>query len=51
VRTDPDDAGDRYAEQIAESLLGRCQVLEMDPEERAARRRARLLRNKERSPT
>lgn len=48
VRTDADDAGDRYAEQIAASLHGRCTVLETDPDGRAARRRARAEREAER---
>jgi len=48
VRTDADDAGDRYAEQIAASLQGRCAVLETDPEARAARRRSRAEREAER---
>jgi hypothetical protein len=26
IRTDPDDAGNRYAEQIAETLRGRCRI-------------------------
>jgi hypothetical protein len=48
VRTDADDAGDRYAEQIAASLQGRCAVLETDPDARAARRRSRAEREAER---
>lgn len=48
IRTDADDAGDRYAEQIAASLRGRCKVLETDPEERTARRRTRAEREAER---
>lgn len=48
VRTDADDAGDRYAEQISASLRGRCKVLETDPEARAARRRTRAEREAER---
>jgi hypothetical protein len=48
VRTDDDDAGDRYAEQIAASLRGRCEVRETDPDARAARRRARVERDAER---
>jgi hypothetical protein len=48
VRTDADDAGDRYAEQIAASLHERCVVRETDPEARAARRRARAERDEDR---
>lgn len=48
VRTDTDDAGDRYAELIAASLHGRCSVLETEPETRAARRRTRTEREAER---
>ena len=41
VRTDDDDAGDRYAEEVARSLASRCRVLETFPDKRAARREAR----------
>jgi DNA primase len=47
VRTDQDDAGDRYAEQITASLWGRCAVLESDPEARRARRATRPERERE----
>ena len=49
LRTDPDDAGDRYAEEIAASLLNRCKVLESDPEGRRARRAARAAREAEKA--
>ena len=41
LRTDRDDAGDRYAAELARSLAGRCRVTETYPAERAARRAAR----------
>ena len=41
IRTDLDDAGDRYAEEIASPLRGRCEVFESDPDGRAERRRTR----------
>lgn len=47
VRTDQDDAGDRYAEQITATLWGRCAVLESDPEARRARRATRPERERE----
>ena len=47
IRTDQDDAGDRYAEQITASLWGRCTVLESEPEARRARRASRPEREKE----
>jgi hypothetical protein len=48
VRTDQDDAGDRYAEQITASLWGRCTVLESEPDARRARRASRPEREKSR---
>jgi hypothetical protein len=47
IRTDQDDTGDRYAERIAESLRGRCTVLESEPAARAERRRTRQAREAE----
>jgi hypothetical protein len=41
LRTDQDDAGDKYAESITASLRGRCKVLESDPPARAERRQTR----------
>lgn len=38
LRTDEDDAGDRYAADIALTLRGRCKVLETGADARAARR-------------
>ena len=46
VRTDEDDAGDRYAEHVAASLQGLCTVLETKPSERAARRATRPERER-----
>lgn len=46
LRTDQDDAGDRYAEQITRTLRGRCAVLESGAEERAERRRTRPERER-----
>jgi hypothetical protein len=40
IRTDPDDAGDRYAAIITDHLAGRCRVLCTDIAGRAARRAA-----------
>jgi 5S rRNA maturation endonuclease (ribonuclease M5) len=48
IRTDPDDAGDRYATEIATTLRGRCTVLESDVEGRAERRGAAAQREAER---
>lgn len=47
VRTDRDDAGDRYAEDIVATLRGRCMVLEADADGRAERRRTRAQREEE----
>lgn len=47
LRTDQDDAGDRYAEQVTATLWGRCTVLESDPEARKARRATRAEREAE----
>jgi DNA primase len=47
VRTDQDDAGDRYAEQITATLWGRCTILETDPDARRARRATRSEREAE----
>jgi 5S rRNA maturation endonuclease (ribonuclease M5) len=46
IWTDLDDAGDRYAERIAEDLQGRCTVTESEPGERAARRATRPERER-----
>lgn len=45
IRTDPDDAGDAYADEIVASLRGRCRVRESDPDGRARRRHAKAGRN------
>lgn len=47
LRTDQDDAGDRYAEQITTTLWGRCTILETHPDARRARRASRSEREAE----
>lgn len=47
LRTDQDDAGDRYAEQITATLWGRCTILETEPDARRARRATRSEREAE----
>lgn len=47
LRTDQDDAGDRYAEQITATLWGRCTILETEPDARRARRATRAEREAE----
>jgi hypothetical protein len=47
LRTDQDDAGDRYAEQVTATLWGRCTMLESEPEARRARRATRSEREAE----
>jgi hypothetical protein len=48
IRTDRDDAGDAYAEEIATTIGPRCTVWESDPEDRAERRRTKPERDAER---
>jgi len=47
IRTDQDDAGDRYAEEVVRTLAGRCRVAEGDTAERAERRATRATREAE----
>lgn len=50
IRTDPDDAGDRYAGMIAGALGERCRVLVTDAGGRAARRAACAVAQREDRP-